>query len=211
MRPARGQHAAGDQGLGAVVPERQHLVGMRALAFEVRRPGGIPAALAVAGAELLALHRSGVSLRARAFRGRGGRGGVVGRGRAGAQREGDGQGEGGAEGGAVHGGLSVGGGAPEPYASKHAIRFGFGLVLMLSVVIGFYVIGKVHHALHTPLMSVTNAISGIVVVAALLQITDSNLVVQILAAVGVLLASINVFGGFAVTSRMLKMFTRGDK
>ena len=85
------------------------------------------------------------------------------------------------------------------------------LVLMLSVVIGFYVIGKVHHALHTPLMSVTNAISGIVVVAAILQITDANLAVQILAAVGVLLASINVFGGFAVTSRMLKMFTRGDK
>jgi NAD/NADP transhydrogenase alpha subunit len=85
------------------------------------------------------------------------------------------------------------------------------LVLMLSVVIGFYVIGKVHHALHTPLMSVTNAISGIVVVAAILQINDTNLVVQILAAFGVLLASINVFGGFAVTSRMLKMFTRGDK
>jgi NAD(P) transhydrogenase subunit alpha len=84
------------------------------------------------------------------------------------------------------------------------------LVLMLSVVVGFYVIGKVHHALHTPLMSVTNAISGIVVVAAILQITDSILLVQILAAVGVLLASINVFGGFAVTSRMLKMFTRGD-
>jgi NAD(P) transhydrogenase subunit alpha len=85
------------------------------------------------------------------------------------------------------------------------------LVLMLSVVIGFYVIGKVHHALHTPLMSVTNAISGIVVVAAILQISDSNLLVQILAAIGVLLASINVFGGFAVTSRMLKMFTRGEK
>jgi NAD(P) transhydrogenase subunit alpha len=84
------------------------------------------------------------------------------------------------------------------------------LVLMLSVVIGFYVIGKVHHALHTPLMSVTNAISGIVVVAAILQITDTILLVQILAAVGVLLASINVFGGFAVTSRMLKMFTKGD-
>jgi NAD(P) transhydrogenase subunit alpha len=85
------------------------------------------------------------------------------------------------------------------------------LVLMLSVVIGFYVIGKVHHALHTPLMSVTNAISGIVVVAAILQITDSILAVQILAAIGVLLASINVFGGFAVTRRMLKMFTRGDQ
>jgi NAD(P) transhydrogenase subunit alpha len=85
------------------------------------------------------------------------------------------------------------------------------LVLMLSVVIGFYVIGKVHHALHTPLMSVTNAISGIVVVAAVLQITDASVLIQVLAAVGVLLASINVFGGFAVTSRMLKMFTRGDK
>jgi NAD(P) transhydrogenase subunit alpha len=59
-------------------------------------------------------------------------------------------------------------------------------------------------------MSVTNAISGIVVVAAILQITDTILLVQILAAVGVLLASINVFGGFAVTFRMLKMFTRGD-
>jgi NAD(P) transhydrogenase subunit alpha len=49
------------------------------------------------------------------------------------------------------------------------------------------------------------------VVAAILQINDTNLLVQILAAIGILLASINVFGGFAVTSRMLKMFTRGDK
>jgi NAD(P) transhydrogenase subunit alpha len=84
------------------------------------------------------------------------------------------------------------------------------LVLMLSVVIGFYVIGKVHHALHTPLMSITNAISGIIVVAAILQITDTILLVQVLAAIGVLIASINVFGGFAVTRRMLKMFTKGD-
>jgi NAD(P) transhydrogenase subunit alpha len=84
-------------------------------------------------------------------------------------------------------------------------------VLTLAIVVGYYVIGKVHHALHTPLMSVTNAISGIVVVAAILQITDSNMLVQVLAAVGVLLASINVFGGFAVTSRMLKMFTKGEK
>jgi NAD(P) transhydrogenase subunit alpha len=83
------------------------------------------------------------------------------------------------------------------------------LVLMLSVVVGFYVIGKVHHALHTPLMSVTNAISGIVVVGAIEQLPSSNLVVQILAAIGVLLASINIFGGFAVTRRMLKMFSKG--
>ncbi|MGO4249072.1 Re/Si-specific NAD(P)(+) transhydrogenase subunit alpha [Paenarthrobacter sp. RAF54_2] len=82
-------------------------------------------------------------------------------------------------------------------------------VLMLSVVVGFYVIGKVHHALHTPLMSVTNAISGIIVVGALLQVTSENIVMQVLAAVAVLLASINIFGGFAVTRRMLAMFTAG--
>ncbi len=84
------------------------------------------------------------------------------------------------------------------------------LLLTLSIVIGFYVIGKVHHALHTPLMSVTNAISGIVVVAAILQITDTNVLIKVLATFGVLLASINIFGGFAVTRRMLKMFTKGD-
>jgi NAD(P) transhydrogenase subunit alpha len=83
------------------------------------------------------------------------------------------------------------------------------LVLTLAIVVGFYVIGKVHHALHTPLMSVTNAISGIVVVAAILQITDQSLLIQILASIGVLLASINVFGGFSVTRRMLKMFSKG--
>ena len=85
------------------------------------------------------------------------------------------------------------------------------LVLTLSVVIGFYVIGKVHHALHTPLMSVTNAISGIIVVGALLQLTTPNLVVQILAGIAATLASINIFGGFAVTRRMLKMFSKGGK
>lgn len=81
-------------------------------------------------------------------------------------------------------------------------------VLMLSVVIGFYVIGKVSHALHTPLMSVTNAISGIIIVGAVVQITTPNVVVQILSAVAVLVASINIFGGFAVTRRMLKMFSK---
>jgi NAD(P) transhydrogenase subunit alpha len=85
------------------------------------------------------------------------------------------------------------------------------LVLTLSVVIGFYVIGKVHHALHTPLMSVTNAISGIIVVGALLQLTTPNLAVQILAGIATMLASINIFGGFAVTRRMLNMFSKGGK
>ncbi|MFD9438242.1 Re/Si-specific NAD(P)(+) transhydrogenase subunit alpha [Streptomyces sp. NPDC060006] len=82
-------------------------------------------------------------------------------------------------------------------------------VFVLAIVIGFYVIGHVHHALHTPLMSVTNAISGIVVVGALLQIGHGNTVVTVLSFAAILLASINVFGGFAVTRRMLGMFSRG--
>ncbi|GAA1875537.1 Re/Si-specific NAD(P)(+) transhydrogenase subunit alpha [Lapillicoccus jejuensis] len=82
-------------------------------------------------------------------------------------------------------------------------------VLTLSVVIGFYVIGNVAHALHTPLMSVTNAISGVILVGAMLQVTSDRLVVQLLAALAVLLVSINVVGGFAVTRRMLSMFSRG--
>src|SRR4051794_10002697 len=81
-------------------------------------------------------------------------------------------------------------------------------VFALAVVVGFYVIGSVHHALHTPLMSVTNAISGIIVVGALLQIGHGDAVVSVLAFIAILVASINVFGGFAVTRRMLGMFTR---
>ncbi|MDF9717911.1 Re/Si-specific NAD(P)(+) transhydrogenase subunit alpha [Nocardioides sp. ChNu-99] len=81
-------------------------------------------------------------------------------------------------------------------------------VLVLSVVIGYYVIGKVAHALHTPLMSVTNAISGIIVVGAMLQLSSDDTAVRALAFVAVLLASINVFGGFAVTRRMLSMFSK---
>jgi NAD(P) transhydrogenase alpha subunit len=82
-------------------------------------------------------------------------------------------------------------------------------VFALAIVVGFYVIGNVHHALHTPLMSVTNAISGIIVVGALLQIGHGSVVGTVLASVAILVASINIFGGFAVTRRMLGMFTRG--
>ncbi|MET9765331.1 Re/Si-specific NAD(P)(+) transhydrogenase subunit alpha [Streptomyces sp. NPDC006372] len=82
-------------------------------------------------------------------------------------------------------------------------------VFVLAIVIGFYVIGNVHHALHTPLMSVTNAISGIVVVGALLQIGHGNTAVTVLSFAAILLASINIFGGFAVTRRMLGMFSKG--
>ena len=85
-------------------------------------------------------------------------------------------------------------------------------VLVLAIVIGYYVIGKVHHALHTPLMSVTNAISGIIVVGAMLQIgqhhDSGRTAIQIMSFVAILLASINIVGGFAVTRRMLAMFSR---
>jgi NAD(P) transhydrogenase subunit alpha len=87
---------------------------------------------------------------------------------------------------------------------------GHFMVFMLSVVIGFYVIGNVHHALHTPLMSVTNAISGIIVVGAILQIGHGSVAVTVLAFVATLVASINVFGGFRVTARMLEMFKREE-
>ena len=82
------------------------------------------------------------------------------------------------------------------------------IVFALAIVVGYYVIGQVHHSLHSPLMSVTNAISGIIVVGALLQIGQDDDVITALSFVAILLASINVFGGFAVTRRMLAMFSR---
>jgi NAD(P) transhydrogenase subunit alpha len=81
-------------------------------------------------------------------------------------------------------------------------------VFALAIVIGYYVIGNVHHALHTPLMSVTNAISGIIVVGALVQMGTGSAAITALSLAAILLASINVFGGFAVTRRMLAMFIR---
>ncbi|MDD1792279.1 Re/Si-specific NAD(P)(+) transhydrogenase subunit alpha [Enterovibrio sp. ZSDZ42] len=81
-------------------------------------------------------------------------------------------------------------------------------VFVLACVVGYYVVWNVTHALHTPLMSVTNAISGIIVVGALLQIGQGNGVVSFLAFIAVLIASINIFGGFTVTKRMLEMFRK---
>jgi NAD(P) transhydrogenase subunit alpha len=81
-------------------------------------------------------------------------------------------------------------------------------VFALAIVIGYYVIGNVHHALHTPLMSVTNAISGIILVGGILEVGHYGTLVTIVSACGILLASINIFGGFAVTRRMLSMFSR---
>jgi NAD(P) transhydrogenase subunit alpha len=81
-------------------------------------------------------------------------------------------------------------------------------VFVLAVFIGFHVIWNVAPALHTPLMSVTNAISGIIVLGALLQIGNPSWLVMVLAGISVLIATINVAGGFWVTQRMLKMFRR---
>ena len=82
------------------------------------------------------------------------------------------------------------------------------IVFVLACFVGFQVIWNVNHALHTPLMAVTNAISGIIVVGALLQVGSSNFVVEILASVSVLIATINIVGGFLVTKRMLAMFQK---
>jgi NAD(P) transhydrogenase subunit alpha len=87
-------------------------------------------------------------------------------------------------------------------------------VFTLSLVVGYYVVWNVNHALHTPLMSVTNAVSGIIIVGALLQLDPAQdgalgWVIRILAFVATLIASINIFGGFTVTNRMLTMFRRG--
>lgn len=81
-------------------------------------------------------------------------------------------------------------------------------VFVLAVFVGYYVISNVSHSLHTPLMSQTNAISGIILVGSLLQIGNDNLLVTVLAVVSAAIASINVFGGFLVTYRMLGMFRK---
>ncbi len=81
-------------------------------------------------------------------------------------------------------------------------------VFALAIFVGYYVISNVAHALHTPLMAETNAISGIILVGGILQVGSDNLAVTLLALVAVLVASINIFGGFLVTARMLQMFRK---
>jgi H+-translocating NAD(P) transhydrogenase subunit alpha len=81
-------------------------------------------------------------------------------------------------------------------------------VFALAVIVGFYVISNVAHALHTPLMAETNAISGIILVGGLLQVDSDDYVVKVLSLVAITVASINIFGGFAVTGRMLQMFRK---
>ena len=82
------------------------------------------------------------------------------------------------------------------------------IVFVLSVFIGFQVIWNVAHSLHTPLMAVTNAISSIIILGALMQIGSGSWIVIVLGALSVFMAGINIFGGFLVTRRMLAMFQK---
>lgn len=86
-------------------------------------------------------------------------------------------------------------------------------IFVLACFIGYYVIWGVTPSLHTPLVALTNAISGIVIVGALLVtgLEEAGAMAEIIGFFAVLLASINVFGGFLVTNRMLSMFKKKDK
>lgn len=108
-------------------------------------------------------------------------------------------------------------GAQVAEAAGHAAAVPFVsvfTVFVLAIFVGYYVVWSVTPALHTPLMAVTNALSGIIVVGAILQVVpvggETVTATSILGAIAVLLASINIFGGFAVTDRMLEMF-KGKK
>jgi H+-translocating NAD(P) transhydrogenase subunit alpha len=103
--------------------------------------------------------------------------------------------------------------------SSHALAadpfIGSLTIFILAIFVGYHVVWNVTPALHTPLMAVTNAISGIIVVGAMLQVVDINAqaisVTSVLGAAAIFLASINIFGGFLVTQRMLAMFKRKAK
>jgi len=85
-------------------------------------------------------------------------------------------------------------------------------VFILACFIGYYVVWKVTPALHTPLMSVTNAISGIIIVGAMIALGPKGFgVSQVVGFISVVIASINIFGGFVVTNRMLQMFKKKTK
>ena len=97
--------------------------------------------------------------------------------------------------------LGLGAVAPESFMAHFT-------VFVLACFVGYMVIWNVSPALHTPLMSVTNAISSIIVIGALLQISATDPVIMWVAAATILLTSINIAGGFAVTRRMLEMFRK---
>ncbi len=93
-------------------------------------------------------------------------------------------------------------------------------IFVLAVFVGYYVVWSVTPALHTPLMSVTNAISSVIVVGALLAVgveaadavgSSGHMLAKILGFIALVLASVNIFGGFLVTQRMLSMYRRKDR
>ncbi|XZG69354.1 proton-translocating transhydrogenase family protein [Chitinibacteraceae bacterium HSL-7] len=88
-------------------------------------------------------------------------------------------------------------------------------IFVLAIFVGYHVVWNVTPALHTPLMAVTNAISGIIIVGAMLQVVDIGgdeiTLTSVLGAIAIFLASINIFGGFLVTQRMLEMFKKKNK
>jgi NAD(P) transhydrogenase subunit alpha len=88
--------------------------------------------------------------------------------------------------------------------------FIFGItIFILACFVGYYVVWKVTPALHTPLMAVTNAISGIIIVGAIIAVGPQGFgFSQFMGFIGVVLASVNIFGGFIVTQRMLQMFKK---
>ena len=81
-------------------------------------------------------------------------------------------------------------------------------IFVLACFVGYQVIWNVSASLHTPLMSVTNAISSIIVIGALVQISSDNNVITIISGLAILIAAINIVGGFLVTRRMLNMFRK---
>ena len=103
--------------------------------------------------------------------------------------------------------LSAAGGGAD-----HGTAFvGLLTVFVLACFVGYYVVWRVTPALHSPLMAVTNAVSSVIIVGALIAASTDGMVPKILGFLGVMLASVNIFGGFIVTQRMLSMFKKKQK
>ena len=84
-------------------------------------------------------------------------------------------------------------------------------IFVMACFVGYYVVWSVTPALHTPLMAVTNAISSVIIVGALIAAAAGSASSKWLGLLGVVLASVNIFGGFAVTARMLAMYKKKDR
>ena len=102
--------------------------------------------------------------------------------------------------------ISVGAGA------EHGASFVTMLTIFaLACFVGYYVVWRVTPALHSPLMAVTNAVSSVIIVGALIATSTDGLAAKVLGFLAVMLASVNIFGGFIVTQRMLSMFKKKQK